>query len=135
MLLTGVHHVQLTAPPGCETEARAFWGELLGLPELVKPINLQPRGGVWFQCGDQQLHVSVETDFRPSKKGHPAILVANLRELRQHFEAHGVPTNDDEPLPGFQRFYASDPFGNRLEFLQPDASVSDSSAGFRIIQV
>jgi hypothetical protein len=32
--VTGLHHVQVAAPPGCEPEARAFYGERLGLREL-----------------------------------------------------------------------------------------------------
>jgi catechol 2,3-dioxygenase-like lactoylglutathione lyase family enzyme len=62
-------HVQVAAPPGCEAEARAFYGELLGLEEVEKPDSLRGRGGVWFQ----QLHVGVEEDFRPARKAHPAL--------------------------------------------------------------
>jgi len=34
--------------------------------------------------------------------------------------AGGVPIVDDRQIPGFRRFYADDPFGNRIELLQPD---------------
>ena len=49
--VTGLDHVQVAAPPGCEPQARAFYGELLGLPELAKPAVLAGRGGCWFACG------------------------------------------------------------------------------------
>ena len=55
--VVGIDHVQIAAPPGCEPEARRFFGELLGLRELPKPPALAPRGGVWFQAGAPQLHV------------------------------------------------------------------------------
>ena len=59
-IIAGIDHVQLAAPPGCEAAARRFFGELLGLQELPKPPALAVRGGLWFQCGAQQLHIGVE---------------------------------------------------------------------------
>ena len=118
-MIAGVHHVQLAAPPGCEPAARAFYGELLGLSEVPKPDALRARGGVWFAAGDQQLHVGVEADFRPARKAHPALLVRDLPALVAQLAAAGVELVDDEPLPGYDRVYAYDPFGNRLELLEP----------------
>jgi catechol 2,3-dioxygenase-like lactoylglutathione lyase family enzyme len=114
--LTAIDHVQIAAPPGCEAAARKFYGELLGMVEIEKPHELRARGGCWFRCGAQQLHIGVEPDFRPAKKAHPAFNVANLEDLRKHLHATGVPISDDTALPGVTRFYAQDPFGNRLEF-------------------
>ena len=115
----GIDHVQLAAPPGCESEARAFYGEILGLLEIEKPENLKPRGGVWFQCGSQQIHIGVQPDFRPATKAHPAFALRDLPSLRQRLRDHHVAIVEDEPLPGATRFYVADPFGNRLEFLEP----------------
>jgi catechol 2,3-dioxygenase-like lactoylglutathione lyase family enzyme len=53
-LIRGVDHVQVAAPPGGETRARWFYGEVLGMPEIPKPEPLRSRGGVWFQCGEHQ---------------------------------------------------------------------------------
>jgi hypothetical protein len=61
----------------------------------------------------------VEENFRPARRAHPALLVSNLNQLRDRLEDAGVTVAIDEPLPGFERFYADDPFGNRLEFLSP----------------
>ena len=49
MAVSGIDHVQIAAPPGCETAARAFYGDLLGMHELPKPDALRRRGGVWFR--------------------------------------------------------------------------------------
>lgn len=116
----GVDHVQLAAPPGCEEAARQFFGELLGLPEIEKPDALKGRGGAWFALGsaDQQLHVGVENDFAPARKAHPALRVADLDALRARLAAGGVPVTNDAPLPGVRRFFAADPWGNRLEFVE-----------------
>lgn len=114
----GLDHIQLAAPPGCETEARRFFGEILGLPEVPKPESLQGRGGVWFQCGSQQIHIGVQADFLPAKKAHPAFVVNYLDNLKQRLLEQGIQVNDDSLLEGINRFFVTDPFGNRLEFLE-----------------
>jgi catechol 2,3-dioxygenase-like lactoylglutathione lyase family enzyme len=120
--MTGVvalDHLLLAMPSGEEAKARAFYGDLLGLAELKKPPNLDVRGGVWFALGTQQLHLGVEKDFRPARKAHPAFLVRDLNALRARLVQHGYAPYEDEPLEGFDRFYVADPFGNRLELLEP----------------
>jgi catechol 2,3-dioxygenase-like lactoylglutathione lyase family enzyme len=115
---TGIDHIQLAAPEGCEPEARKFFGELLGWTEIPKPENLRKRGGVWFQCGTHQVHIGVQKDFVPAKKAHPAFHVQNLDAFREYLEQKDLQVIDDEPLEGAKRFYLNDPFGNRLEFLE-----------------
>ncbi len=112
----GIDHVQVAAPEGCEPEARAFYGGLLGLEELVKPESLQGRGGCWFRAGAQELHVGVDRPFAPARKAHPGLVVSDLDELAGRLAAAGVTVEADDALPGAKRFHASDPFGNRLEF-------------------
>lgn len=116
--ISHIAHIQLAAPEGCEPAARHFYGLLLGLREIEKPPALHSRGGCWFQCGDQQLHIGVEKEFRPAKKAHPAFAVADLRELREMLKSEAVPVTEEDHLPGSRRFYAEDPWGNRLEFLE-----------------
>ena len=118
-MITRIDHIQLAAPKGCEPAAREFYGSILGWPEIRKPVSLRARGGCWFQCGDQQVHIGVEPDFRPAKKAHPAFAVSDLAGLRESLEAHAVKITDDNSLPGTRRFYTEDPWGNRLEFLEP----------------
>jgi catechol 2,3-dioxygenase-like lactoylglutathione lyase family enzyme len=113
--ILGLHHVQVAAPPGCEDEARRFFGDLLGLEELPKPESLSGRGGVWFRVGAQELHVGVEGDFSPARKAHPAFAVADVAALRARLEESGVATEDAPPIPGLARFYVADPWGNRVE--------------------
>ena len=112
-------HLQIAAPEGCEAAARDFYGTLLGMREIEKPESLRARGGCWFQCGPQQIHIGVEKDFRPAKKAHPAFAAANFDELRQALLARGVKVSDDTSIPGVRRFHTEDPWGNRLEFLEP----------------
>ncbi len=116
--LLGLHHVQLAMPEGEEAAGRAFYGELLGLPETPKPPALAARGGLWFEQGELRLHLGVEKAFHPAQKAHPALLVDDLAALRARLEAAGVRIREDQPLEGFVRCYATDPFGNRLELMQ-----------------
>jgi catechol 2,3-dioxygenase-like lactoylglutathione lyase family enzyme len=119
--VVALDHLQLAMPHGREAEARAFYGEILGLKELTKPPNLAVRGGAWFALGTQQLHLGVEADFRPARKAHPAFLVRDLGKLRAKLEKNGFKPYEDEPLAGYQRCYVADPFGNRLELMEPVA--------------
>jgi catechol 2,3-dioxygenase-like lactoylglutathione lyase family enzyme len=116
--VTHIDHIQLAAPEGCEPAAREFYGSLLGMKEIEKPSKLRTRGGCWFECGDQQLHIGVEKNFAPAKKAHPALAVPDLDGLRHALVARGVAVIDDDTITGTRRFYAEDPWGNRLEFVE-----------------
>ena len=116
----GIDHVQLAAPPGCEPEARRFFGEVLGLTELPKPPPLARRGGVWFQCGSQQIHIGVEQTFRPAKKAHPALRLKDepaLQALKLRLRSTGAAITENDEIEDVARFFAEDPWGNRLEFV------------------
>jgi catechol 2,3-dioxygenase-like lactoylglutathione lyase family enzyme len=116
-LVRRVHHIQLAAPPGSEEQARAFFVGVLGFEEVAKPPNLAQRGGAWFRGDGVEVHVGIDADFYPARKAHVAFEVDDVEQLRQHLQVHEIETWEDEPLPGYRRFYANDPFGNRLEFL------------------
>jgi len=119
MRVVGFDHVQLAMPAGREAEARAFYEGLLGIPERVKPPELAKRGGCWFERGTLKLHLGVEAEFRPARKAHPALLVEGLARLVERLRAGGYALVDDEPLAGYDRVYVDDPFGNRLELMEP----------------
>jgi catechol 2,3-dioxygenase-like lactoylglutathione lyase family enzyme len=118
-MITGLDHVQVAAPAGCEAAARRFYGDVLGLPEVEKPASLRAAGGVWFRLGAQQLHVGVAGDFTPASKAHPGIAADDLEALAERLAAAGAPVHWDDRLPGVRRFYTDDPWGNRLELLAP----------------
>jgi catechol 2,3-dioxygenase-like lactoylglutathione lyase family enzyme len=113
----GFHHVQLGMPPGGEPEAEAFYSELLRFVRIEKPAHLASRGGCWFRSGAVELHLGVETGFAASSKAHPALRVRGLASVRAAFETADWPVQDDAQLGGHERWYALDPFGNRLEFI------------------
>jgi catechol 2,3-dioxygenase-like lactoylglutathione lyase family enzyme len=118
MAILGIEHVQLAMPAGREAEAREFYSRLLGLPETPKPPELAKRGGVWFENGAVKIHLGVEADFRPARKAHPALLVSDLPALVTLFREAQVDVVEDH-LEGYYRVYVADPFGNRVELMEP----------------
>ncbi|WP_413376461.1 VOC family protein [Alkalihalobacillus sp. 1P02AB] len=114
---TAIDHVQLAAPKDCEGAARKFFVELLGMEEIEKPVELKKNGGIWVTAGNVQLHIGVESDFKPAKKAHPALCVSSLSALQKHLELHHIPFQNDDKIPGVARCFIYDPFGNRIELI------------------
>lgn len=121
MPIEEIDHVQLAMPQGQEDEARSFYGELLEMSEVPKPGEMAKRGGAWFEVGTVKVHLGVEENFRAAKKAHPAFLVSDIDALAHRLAAAGHATHFDTELPGIKRFFAYDPFGNRLEFMEAES--------------
>ena len=119
MTLEAIDHVQLAIPRGGEDAARGFYGSLLGLSEQPKPGDMAKRGGCWFERGALKLHLGVEDPFTPARKAHIAFRVDDVAGLAARARVNGFEVTDDRELPGHERVFIFDPFGNRLEFLRP----------------
>lgn len=119
MTILAIEHVQLAMPHGREADAKRFYVEALGLREVPKPAALAKRGGAWFEADAVKVHLGVEEDFRPAKKAHPAFLVADLAALAARCRAAGAEVVEDTLLEGYDRCFVEDPFGNRIELMQP----------------
>ena len=119
MSIKSIDHILLAMPPGREADARAFYEGLLGIPEVRKPQNLARRGGCWFECGTLKVHLGVEQEFRPARKAHPAFIVDDLPRLAERLAKAGHSAMSDEPLEGYKRLFVDDPFGNRIELMEP----------------
>jgi catechol 2,3-dioxygenase-like lactoylglutathione lyase family enzyme len=116
-------------PPGQEGKARAFYRDLAGMREEVKPEPLATRGGCWFSAGGAILHLGVEKDFAPQRKAHPAFCSTDLDALAARFGEAGFPVAWDDALPDRKRFYAADPFGNRIEFIRDGDGFGQKAGG------
>ena len=101
MKVEAIDHVQLAMPRGREDDARAFYRDLLGIPEVAKPSNLAKRGGVWFERGSLRVHLGVDSAFSPARKAHPAFVVTGLAELVETLTESGFKPSEEEPLEGY----------------------------------
>jgi len=108
-------------PTGREAEARAFYHGILGLTEQVKPPQLAARGGCWFESGDLKVHPGVENNFIPACKAHPAFIVDDFAGMAAKAIQAGLLVTEDEPIEGCDRRHVDDPFGNRIELIEPHA--------------
>lgn len=112
-----IDHVQLAMPAGEEQRARAFYRDLLAMGEVAKPDELAKRGGCWFESGSVQIHLGVEDSFRAAKKAHPALKCRDYSGLMRKLKSAGVDVVEVNDIPGVQRCYVHDPFGNRIELI------------------
>ncbi len=120
-MICRLHHAQITIPPGKESDARVFYCGVLGLQEIAKPESLKGRGGFWLQLGDIQIHIGTEDGFdRLTTKAHLAYEVDDVAVWRKTLESHGIAIADSVPIEGYDRFEFRDPFGNRVELIQPE---------------
>jgi hypothetical protein len=92
---------------------------MLGLTEKVKPPQLAARGGCWFESEALQVHLGVEKNFTPARKAHPAFIVDDLAGMTRRLQGAGYRVTEDEPLAGCDRRHVDDPFGNRIELIEP----------------
>ena len=108
----------VAAPEGGSGDARRFYGQVIGLPELPKPEGIE-RAGAWFALGDRQLHVLEYEDFAAASRAHPALRVepGQLDAIAGRLVEAGSEVRWDERLEDRRRFYTDDPWGNRLEVL------------------
>jgi catechol 2,3-dioxygenase-like lactoylglutathione lyase family enzyme len=114
-----LHHVSIPAPPDRITEGRAFYGDLLGMPELGQPATLEAGSVVWFQAGDGELHLFKEDSAAGVPSGrHFCFAVDDVDEIRARLEHAGVAIEDTTPIHNRPRFFCQDPFGNRLEITE-----------------
>jgi catechol 2,3-dioxygenase-like lactoylglutathione lyase family enzyme len=114
-------HINVTMPKGGEDVARGFYCGCLGLVEIPKPEALRVRGGVWFDAGGLDIHLSVEDGrFGADALRHFGIECGDVDGVRARLRAAGIATEDGRPAP-WKRFFVRDPFGNRIEIHESGA--------------
>lgn len=122
MLVERIDHVQLAMPVHQEAEARRFYQDLLGVPEVRRPSVLAGRGGCWFEHGAVKIHLGVDPNFSPAKKAHPGFVVTDLDRISGRLRQSGYEIARGESIGNIQRIFVHDPFGNRLELIQVSSS-------------
>ncbi len=114
-------HVNLELRAGAEDEARRFYGGLLGLTEIPKPEAIRRRGGVWFDAGGLDLHLSAAAG-EPGRDAqrHVGLECGDIDGIAARLTASGFDVDPGRPAP-WKRIFVHDPFGNRLELHEPGA--------------
>jgi catechol 2,3-dioxygenase-like lactoylglutathione lyase family enzyme len=118
-VILGLHHVQISVPESMEQAALQFYTEVMGLIPIDKPRGSRDRGGTWLQLGGLELHLGTEEGVnRRATKAHVAYRVDNLEYWRNRMIENEITPVEAISIPGYDRFEARDPFGNRIEFIQ-----------------
>jgi catechol 2,3-dioxygenase-like lactoylglutathione lyase family enzyme len=115
LLITQIDHVSvLVTDLG---HARHFYRDILGLKEIAKPKTFDFKV-LWFEFGNQQLHLLQKPQPDTRSPRHFALRVADVRAAREHFHHHEIETTETTPIPHCDRFFVFDPDGNRIEIIQ-----------------
>ncbi len=113
--ITRIDHVSVVITD--VERSRRFYGEMLGLPEIAKPRTFD-FVVLWFDLGDQQLHLLHKDQADSRSPRHFALRVADVPAARSYFQRQGIAVQETTPIPGADRIFIFDPDGNRIEIIQ-----------------
>ncbi|MEZ4663527.1 MAG: VOC family protein [Caldilineaceae bacterium] len=118
MNLTGIHHHSILVSD--MERAVDFYKNVMGLQEIGIPSTFPPAGlrVRWFQIGDQHIHLMPAAQPDAVSSRHIALAIDDAQAGRAYFSAKGVPTREDTPIPGADRFFIADPEGNNIELIE-----------------
>lgn len=118
-MIVAIDPVQLAKPPGGQWRPHEFYAGVRGLVEVAKPKHIAARGGCWFETAAVRVHLGVEREFQPARKAHPAFRVRDLASLLARSREHGADACDEQQGERDHCGYVADPFGNRIELIEP----------------
>ncbi len=115
-----VQHVSVGFAAGREAEARAFYGETLGLAEKPRPLGLKDLPVIWFDAGDDEheVHLLATEGYSAPRGNHLCLEVDDLDGLCANLTARGIAIREAQPIDGRPRCMVEDPFGNGIELTQ-----------------
>lgn len=100
-------------------KAASFYGELLGLRQIARPASFD-FPGLWYDLGNIVLHIigSRQPALGPH---HFALWVDDVYACSEQMMHAGCGVKwDPYKIPGIDRFFTSDPDGNRIEIQGPE---------------
>jgi catechol 2,3-dioxygenase-like lactoylglutathione lyase family enzyme len=98
--------------------ARAFYAGVLGLTEIPKPKTFD-FVALWYDLGGgHTLHLLQKPQPDTRSPRHFALRVTDIQAARAHFRSHNIAMQETGPIPHCDRFFVSDPDGNRIEIIQ-----------------
>jgi catechol 2,3-dioxygenase-like lactoylglutathione lyase family enzyme len=124
MLMPSVKRLQHTSvpmPPGGDDDARAFYGNLLGMREIPKPEGLAAMAVVWFAANDDgdEVHVFQEkTMGSNSAAQHLCLEVDDIAAYQTRLNDAGYAVEIPETIYNRPRLFVRDPFANLVELVE-----------------
>jgi len=114
--------------------ARAFYGGLLGLPEVPRP-DFPGIPGIWYGIGGNlQLHIIVNQDLRRTAQEratfeirypHFALYTEDTDAVAEALTQRGAQVNELPASPtGLRQLFVKDPDGNMIEFIGPSRAAA-----------
>jgi catechol 2,3-dioxygenase-like lactoylglutathione lyase family enzyme len=115
-----LQHTSVPMPPGGNEQARAFYGDALGMREIPKPSTLS-NNLVWFAAGDaaDEVHVFQEENMGPNSAAqHLCLEVDDIAAYEARLRQHGYEVEIPETIVNRPRLFVRDPFGNLIELVE-----------------
>jgi glyoxylase I family protein len=97
--------------------SRRFYRDVLGLKEIPKPRTFD-FVVLWFDLGNMHVHLLLKDKPDLISPRHFALRVKDAAKARAYFQERGVATAETTLIDGADRFFISDPDGNRIEIIQ-----------------
>lgn len=97
--------------------SRRFYTEVLGLKEIAKPKSFD-FVALWFDLGNQQLHLLQKPLPDTLSPRHFALRVKDVPAARAYFRNLGIAPDETTKINQCDRFFISDPDGNRIEIIE-----------------
>ena len=116
-----LQHTSVPMPPGGDDDARAFYGEVLGMREIPKPEGLAAMTVVWFAANENgdEVHVFQEENMGPNSAAqHLCLEVDDIEGYKTRLHDRGYDVQIPETIHNRPRLFVRDPFDNLIELVE-----------------
>ncbi len=109
-------------------KSRHFYGEVLGLREIPPPREFDFQA-IWYRVGNGFLHLLVKSEPDTHSPRHFCLHVENIEAAGAEMIARGIAMSDTVKIAAANRFFISDPDGNRIELLEWERAYQPETDG------
>jgi catechol 2,3-dioxygenase-like lactoylglutathione lyase family enzyme len=120
-LVKRLQHTSVPMPPDGDKEARAFYGEVLGMREIPKPEGLAAMTVIWFAANDDgdEVHVFKDERLGPNSAAqHLCLEVDDVEAYKTRLRDYGYEVRVPETIQNRPRLFVRDPFDNLIELVE-----------------
>lgn len=112
--LKKIDHITVNYPEGEAEIAINFYKNILGLKEIPSLVDK----ATWFLMGDIELHLTAGDIDNKLSSRHTAFTVENLEDAKKTLADNNIEVKYSSKIPGRERLFFRDPFGNRFELVE-----------------